>query len=150
MRVIVLLLLVTTSACSGVRTNDVMMDDMVRRESGVVSRPSCIRVYKRTNVFRPVSNGPPALFEARKIHDPDARRAAAMIAIKWNAAADQSSTVIGKDTQGRCSMSISRPVRSGNFAFVHFAGPSAKIGAYVYYRSGDRWHYLEEVTLGFW
>jgi hypothetical protein len=150
MRRVAALLMLLTPACSGLRTNDRIMDDVLRRESGFFSRVSCIRVNSRTHVLLPDHQGPPAMLEPQKIQNPNARRAAEAIATMWNDAESPSARIIGKAFDGRCPVGISRPVRSGRFAFVTFSGPSAKIGAYVYHRTGGAWQYLEEVPLGFW
>ena len=149
MRLVATLLILLTSACSELQTNDPIMDDVLKRESSFFSRLPCIRVNSRFRVLLADPQGPPAMLESQKIKNPDARRAAEAIATKWSDAKSASAHIIGKRVDGRCPVGISRPVRSGRFAFVTFSGPSAKIGAYVYRRTGGTWQYLEEIRLGF-
>lgn len=49
-----------------------------------------------------------------------------------------------------CSMRVSGPALSDDYAFMSYSNPGGEIGAYAFSKSGDDWTVVEKVRLGFW
>ena len=150
------LVIILLAACtSSVRTGDVLIDEVVSRQSGYFSTTTCVGVRGVTRVFKPDASGPPAILGPSKIKNLDARNAAEAIAVHWQNASEQDVSgqaprMYGQVTHGECAMMVDRPAYSAAFAFVSYSDPGGEIGTYVFQHGRRQWRYVERVKLGFW
>ncbi len=107
--------------------------------------------------FPDVVMAPNTLFDVTMFEDASAVLAAREIAVSFDQAmqmeAENQIIFTAGETgghDGSCSMSVTYPSFSGDFAFLDFHSPGGDIGVYVFERHDNQWRVNERIHLGWW
>jgi hypothetical protein len=132
-------------------TSDEVMDAVLIR---VDPFGDCVTVVEQTTIFKDTEgpNAPSVHLTAASFQDPNARVAAAAIAVSrqdyvWR---EEEQRHFGARNAQDCTMDLSAPAYSGNFAFINYSSSSGEIGVYVMQKIGARWIVNEQRTTGAW
>lgn len=132
-------------------TGNEVMDAVLLREDPF---GDCVTFGGQTTIFKDVEGpfNPPLQLTAETFQDPDARAAAAAIAVSFEGFVWGNERLIhlGAGDAESCVMDLSMPAYSGDFAFIDYSQPGGGIGVYVFRKDITGWRVVEHKVTGAW